>query len=166
MARLKGLEHEPPQTFEEPLPIIDEVEEEIYIPPPPPIARKHIERTLPKSSSIVVEDLTLVITKRDNEDAVITFDVTMAPLSTGEIPQVVIDEPIQLTSNGFRRGTILGCIADKMKQLYPNEFIEDPVVIVDNYATEIRKEQKKFDEFRDDVLYTLQYTFQIDTDVD
>lgn len=132
----------------------------------PPISRKHVKRTTAKESAIIVEDITLVITQRGEETPSISFQVTMAPFEDGTVPEVLITTPITLTDNGFRKGIILGCISNEMTTKYPDRYISDPTVVVNNYATEIRKEVDKFDTFKDDVLYTLQYTFQLDTDVE
>lgn len=147
----------------------EEIDEEIrpepiieVPPPPPPVERKYVRTTPVKETAIIVEDITLVITQKDDNDPSIIFQVAMAPLSNGDVPEIVIDKPIELTEQGFRRGDILGCIADNMIKMYPGRFTADPTVIVNNYATEIRKETNRFDIFKDDVLFTLANTFQLD----
>lgn len=115
---------------------------------------------------IVVNDLTLVVTKRNDEAPVIKIEVEMAPLDDGTVPEIEFDEPIVLTKTDLRKSVLTSVIHNKMIDMYPDEFYPDAEVIINNYATEIRKSVRTFEEFKDDSLYTLQYTFMLETGID
>ena len=111
---------------------------------------------------IVVNDLTLVVTKRNDEAPVIKIEVEMAPLDDGTVPEI----EFVLTKTDLRKSVLTSVIHNKMIDMYPDEFYPDAEVIINNYATEIRKDVRTFEEFKDDSLYTLQYTFMLETGID
>lgn len=121
---------------------------------------------LHRKGTIIVNDLTLVVTKENDEAPVIRIEVEMAQLDDGTIPVIEFDEPIVLTKTDLRKSVLTSVIHKKMIDMYPEKFYPDAEVIINNYATVIRKDVRTFEEFKDDSLYTLQYTFMLDTGID
>lgn len=121
---------------------------------------------LHRKGTIIVNDLTLVVTKENDEAPVIRIEVEMAQLDDGTVPVIEFDEPIVLTKTDLRKSVLTSVIHKKMIEMYPEKFYPDAEVIINNYATVIRKDVRTFEEFKDDSLYTLQYTFMLDTGID
>lgn len=121
---------------------------------------------LHRKGAIIVNDLTLVVTKENDEQPVIRIEVEMAQLDDGTVPVIEFDEPIVLTKTDLRKSVLTSVIHKKMLEMYPEKFYPDAEVIINNYATVIRKDVRTFEEFKDDSLYTLQYTFMLDTGID
>lgn len=121
---------------------------------------------LHRKGTIIVNDLTLVVTKENDEQPVIRIEVEMAQLDDGTVPAIEFDEPIVLTKTDLRKSVLTSVIHKKMLEMYPEKFYPDAEVIINNYATVIRKDVRTFEEFKDDSLYTLQYTFMLDTGID
>ena len=121
---------------------------------------------LHRKGTIIVNDLTLVVTKENDETPVIRIEVEMAQLDDGTVPVIEFDEPIVLTKTDLRKSVLTSVIHKKMIEMYPEKFYPDAEVIINNYATVIRKDVRTFEEFKDDSLYTLQYTFMLDTGID
>lgn len=121
---------------------------------------------LHRKGTIIVNDLTLVVTKENDEAPVIRIEVEMAQLDDGTVPVIEFDEPIVLTKTDLRKSVLTSVIHKKMIDMYPEKFYPDAEVIINNYATVIRKDVRTFEEFKDDSLYTLQYTFMLDTGID
>lgn len=121
---------------------------------------------LHRKGTIIVNDLTLVVTKENDEQPVIRIEVEMAQLDDGTVPVIEFDEPIVLTKTDLRKSVLTSVIHKKMLEMYPEKFYPDAEVIINNYATVIRKDVRTFEEFKDDSLYTLQYTFMLDTGID
>ena len=121
---------------------------------------------LHRKGTIIVNDLTLVVTKENDEAPVIRIEVEMAQLDDGTVPVIEFDEPIVLTKTDLRKSVLTSVIHKKMIEMYPENFYPDAEVIINNYATVIRKDVRTFEEFKDDSLYTLQYTFMLDTGID
>ena len=121
---------------------------------------------LHRKGTIIVNDLTLVVTKENDEAPVIRIEVEMAQLDDGTVPVIEFDEPIVLTKTDLRKSVLTSVIHKKMIEMYPEKFYPDAEVIINNYATVIRKDVRTFEEFKDDSLYTLQYTCMLDTGID
>lgn len=121
---------------------------------------------LHRKGAIIVNDLTLVVTKENDEQPVIRIEVEMAQLDDGTVPVIEFDEPIVLTKTDLRKSVLTSVIHKKMIEMYPEKFYPDAEVIINNYATVVRKDVRTFEEFKDDSLYTLQYTFMLDTGID
>lgn len=127
--------------------------------PPVGLEPRYISEPELKSSTIMVDDLTIAISKNRDNEPVVTINVSMGPLKNGMIPEVVFDEGIVIDES-LRKSTITSVIQTKMINMYPEMFYPDPEVIINNYSVEFRKDSSKFDLFKEDVLDILDIAFE------
>lgn len=127
--------------------------------PPVSLEPRYISEPELKSSTIMVDDLTIAISKNRENEPVVTINVSMGPLKNGMIPEVVFDEGI-IIDESLRKSTITSVIQTKMINMYPEMFYPDPEVIINNYSVEFRKDSSKFDLFKEDVLDILDIAFE------
>ena len=122
-------------------------------------------REMPKTDTIIVNNLVVVITKVMGAIG-IRIIASVAPLPDGSVPIIdfnLSDEPINFTEDGFRLSKITSVIQKQAYSQFPNMFkSEDPDVIINNYSTEIRKDDDTFPDFKNSVLDTLESVFDIE----
>ena len=120
---------------------------------------------MPKTDTIIVNNLVVVITKVMGAIG-IRIIASVAPLPDGSVPIIdfnLSDEPINFTEDGFRLSKITSVIQKQAYSQFPNMFkSEDPDVIINNYSTEIRKDDDTFPDFKNSVLDTLESVFDIE----
>lgn len=119
-----------------------------------------------KKSVIEVEEVILALVRDRDEQMNVQVLTKLAPFETGEVPYIEEELSVELSNSAFRKSCITNYIRSNMMEMYPDRYYPDPEVVINNYSFQMRSDSGSFDTFKEDILYTLQFAFNIDCGLD